>query len=63
MNLLNELLHDIACVEKRDTRSEWRWNFFEFQHGKRISVLGINVSGWRGLLGLLSTYIFVYCRL
>jgi len=63
MNLRNEPLYDMVCVEKCDTRSEWRWKICEFQHGKRISVWGINVIGWRGLLGLLSTYIFVYCRL
>ena len=49
-NVRNEPLHDMACAVKCEIPPEWRWKLCDFQHGKRISVLGINliVSGLRG---------------
>jgi len=42
--------HDMTCVVKHETLHEWRWKLCEFQHGKPISVLGIDWIGWWGSL-------------
>ena len=51
MNVRNEPVHDMACVVKRGTPPVRRWKLCEFQHGKSISISGINLIGWRALLG------------
>jgi len=47
MNVWNIPLHDMVCVVKRENPLEWRWKLCEFQHGKSISVSGINLIGWK----------------
>ena len=38
---MNEPVHDMACVVKRETPPLWRWESCEFQHRKSIPVSGI----------------------
>jgi len=45
-NMRNKPLHDMVCVAKRENPTEWRWKLCEFQHGKSISVSGIDLIGW-----------------
>jgi len=40
----------MACVVKHKILPIWRWKLCEFQHGKSISVSGINNIRLKGLL-------------
>ena len=50
INVRNEPVQEMFCVVKCETPPVLRWNLFEFQDGKSISILGINLIVWRGWL-------------
>jgi len=59
MNVRNEPVQEMFCVVKNDTPPVCTWKFCEFQHRKSISIWGIDLIVWRGLIiseiGILSS--------
>ena len=48
INVRNEPVQEMFCVVKCETPPVLSWKLCEFQHGKSISISGINLIVWRG---------------
>jgi len=56
-----EPLHDMACVEKCETSSEWRWELCDFQHAWKKKISFGNKFDWvwvsqRILTGIINDF-------
>ena len=63
VNVRNEPVHDMACVEKYETPPVLRWKLWKFQHRKSISESGINVEGVSGDVCTVILKRFDFCIL